>query len=153
MKFNFQFGNKPKTIWDYAFWSIVLFSLIGFLSTKFKVGQDVIWQWLDQIQRELVKKHLLPQDNIINDFTIKTPQFLNRRIKNDVDAAIRDYEASIPPKTPRMKNKDILTEIEKLKYTNNQRIIVKDAIYYECPNGVMGIRGAWVEKDPECIDK
>jgi hypothetical protein len=150
MKFNFQFGKKQRSVWDYAFWSIILFSLVTLLSSMFKVNERILWRLLDQIQRELIRLDLLPQDNIINDLTIRTPELLNNRIKNDVDDAIRAYEESLPPETPRMTNKTILESLRSPRFSETQRLVVKDAIYYECPEGVMGIRGAWVDKDPEC---
>jgi hypothetical protein len=150
MRFNFQFGKKQKSIWDYAFWSIVLFSLVGFLSVKLKISQDTIWRWIDQIQRELIRKNILPQDNPIQDNILNTPELLEGRIRGDVDAALRDYErweSSIPP---RMTNKTILDALRTPRFSDTQRLVIKDAIYYECPEGVMGIRGAWVDKDPNC---
>jgi hypothetical protein len=145
MKFDFQFGNKKRTIWDYAFWSIVLFSLIGFLSIKFGVDEKLLWRLIDQIQREFVKGN-----NPINDTVIKTPELLDIRVKGDVDSAIRRYWKSIPPETPRMTNKTILDGLKSPRFSDTQRLIVKDAIYYECPGEVMGIRGVWVDKDPNC---
>jgi len=54
-----------------------------------------------------------------------------------------------------MTNKNILKEIKKSKYTEFQKIIVEDAIYYEFPpdgskaqeslGGTMGIRALWVD--------
>jgi hypothetical protein len=145
MKFNFHFGRKQRTVWDYAFWSIILFSLVALLSSVFKVDEKFIWRLVDLIQREFIKK-----DNPINDLIINTPELLDNRIKGDVDAAIRDYERSLPPETPRMTNKTILEAIKSPRFSDTQRMVVKDAIYYECPEGVMGIRGVWVDKDPNC---
>lgn len=150
MRFNFHFGKKQRSIRDYAFWSIILFSLVALLSSILKVDEKVLWRFIDQIQRELIKLDILPQDNIINDLTIKTPELLDNRVKNDVDDAIRAYEQSLPPETPRMTNKTILEAIKSPRFSDTQRMVVKDGIYYECPEGVMGIRGAWVDKDPEC---
>lgn len=150
MNFNFQFGKKKKSIWDYAFWSIVLFSLVGVLSSVLKVNDKTIWMWIDQIQRELIRRNILPQDNPIQDNILNTPELLKERIKGDVDAALWDYErweSSIPP---RMTNKTILDDLRSPRFSDTQRLVVKDAIYYECPEGVMGIRGAWVDKDPKC---
>ena len=48
-------------------------------------------------------------------------------------------------------NQNILEEINKLKYTELQRKIVKDAVYYEFADGTMGIRGAWIAPDPREI--
>jgi hypothetical protein len=145
MKFNFHFGRKQRTVWDYAFWSIILFSLVALLSSVFKVDQKILWRLIDQIQREFVKK-----DNPINDIIINTSELLDNRVKGDVDAAIRAYEQSLPPETPRMTNKTILEAIKSPRFSDTQRMVVKDGIYYECPGGVMGIRGVWVDKDPNC---
>jgi hypothetical protein len=145
MKFNFHFGRKQRTVWDYAFWSIILFSLVSLLSSVFKVNEKTIWRLVDFIQREFIKK-----DNPINDLIINTPELLDNRIEGDVDAAIRAYEQSLPPETPRMTNKTILDAIKSPRFSDTQRMVVKDGIYYECPGGVMGIRAVWVDKDPNC---
>lgn len=150
MKFNFQFGKKQRTIWDYAFWSIVLFSLVALLASKLKISENTIWRWVDQIQRELVKLNLLPQDNPINKNIINTPELLDGRVKDDVDAAIRDYQSREVLDPPRMTNKTILKALESPRFSETQRLVVKDAIYYECPGGIMGIRAKWVDKDPDC---
>jgi hypothetical protein len=50
-----------------------------------------------------------------------------------------------------MRNQNILEEINKPKYDNLQKLIVKNAIYYEFADGTMGIRGAWVAPDPREI--
>jgi hypothetical protein len=81
---------------------------------------------------------------------IKDPEKLDRRIERDVDKAIREYERWESSAPPRMSNKVILKDLESPKFSDTQRLVVKDAIYYECPEGVMGIRGVWVDKDPEC---
>lgn len=150
MKFDFQFGNKSKTIWDYVFWSIVLFSLVALLSTVFKTNEKTIWMWIDQIQRELVRRNLLPQNNPINETVIKTPELLDERVKTDVDIALWRYRINEVSEPPRMTNKTILKALESPRFSKTQRLVVKDAIYYECPGGVMGIRGVWVDKDPNC---
>ena len=92
----------------------------------------------------------LPQDNILQEIETKTPELLDNRVKNDVDDAIWRYQHSLPPETPRMTNKTILDALESSRFSDTQRQIVRDAIYYECPEGVMGIRGVWVDSDPEC---
>ena len=150
MKFNFHFGKRQRTIWDYAFWSIVLFSLIGFLSTKFGIDEKILWRLVDEIQRELVRKNIIPQDNSINDTVINTPELLDGRVKSDVDAAIRNYQSKEVLDPPMMTNKTILKALETPRFSETQRLVVKDAIYYECPGGVMGIRAKWVDKDPNC---
>lgn len=82
MKFNF--GNKKPDIKQYAIIGLILSSVIAALSQCTKVSEDVIWDLLDEVQRRY-----FPQ-TIINDFIIKDPEKLNRRVERDVDKAIRD---------------------------------------------------------------
>lgn len=81
---NFNFGNKKTSIIKYAIVGVVLSSTIALLSQCTKINENIIWDLLDEIQRKY-----FPQ-TIINDFIIKDPKKLNRRIKRDVDEAIRD---------------------------------------------------------------
>jgi len=83
---NFKFGNKKSDIKQYAIIGIVLSSLIAALSQCTGVSQDGLWDLLDEIQRKY-----FPQ-TILNEFVIKDPAKLERRIKRDVDAAIAEYE-------------------------------------------------------------
>jgi len=148
VKLNFTFGKKKTSIKDYAIIGMVLFLLVGFLSNKFGISEKDVWKLIDIIQKELVKRGLI--DGKINDFIINTPELLDQRVERDVDSAIRAYERLEQREPPRMTNKTILKNLESPRFTDTQRIIVKDAIYYECPGGVMGIRGVWVDKDPNC---
>ena len=148
MKLNFTFGKKKTSIKDYAIIGMVLFLLVGFLSNKFGISEKDVCKLIDIIQKELVKRGLI--DGKINDFIINTPELLDQRVERDVDSAIRAYERLEQREPPRMTNKTILKNLESTRFTDTQRIIVKDAIYYECPGGVMGIRGVWVDKDPNC---
>ena len=84
--FNFNFGKKKPDIKQYAIIGIVLSSIIGLLSQCTGIKQDSIWDLLDEVQRRY-----FPQ-TILNDFVIKDPEKLDRRIKRDVDAAIAEYE-------------------------------------------------------------
>jgi len=84
--FNFNFGNKKPDIKQYAIIGIVLSSIIAVLSQCSGIKQDSIWDLLDEVQRRY-----FPQ-TIINDFVIKDPEKLDRRIRRDVDAAIAEYE-------------------------------------------------------------
>lgn len=133
---------------DYAFIGVVLFSLVAFLSSALKLNEKNIWLLIDTIQRELRKRGII--DDTINDYIIRSPELLDNRIKNDVDIAIRNYERYESSLPPRMTNKTILKGLESSRFSEGQRMIVKDAIYYECPGGIMGIRGVWVDKDPNC---
>jgi hypothetical protein len=84
--FNFNFGKKKPDIKQYAIIGIALSSIIGLLSQCTGIKQDSIWDLLDEVQRRY-----FPQ-TILNDFVIKDPEKLDRRIKRDVDAAIAEYE-------------------------------------------------------------
>jgi hypothetical protein len=84
--FNFNFGNKKPDIKQYAIIGIVLSSIIATLSQCTGVSQNNIWDLLDEVQRRY-----FPQ-TILNDFIIKDPEKLDRRVKRDVDAAIAEYE-------------------------------------------------------------
>ena len=84
--FNFNFGKKKPDIKQYAIIGIVLSSVIALLSQCTGIKQDSIWDLLDEVQRRY-----FPQ-TILNDFIIKDPEKLDRRIHRDVDAAIAEYE-------------------------------------------------------------
>ena len=84
MKFDFQFGNKKPTIKQYAIIGIVLSSIIATLSQCTGVSENGLWDLLDEIQRKY-----FPQ-TILNEFILKDPEKLDRRIIRDVDKAIRD---------------------------------------------------------------
>jgi len=82
----FKFGKQKPDIKQYAIIGIVLSSMIAVLSQCTGIKQDGIWDLLDEVQRRY-----FPQ-TILNDFVIKDPEKLDRRIKRDVDAAISEYE-------------------------------------------------------------
>ena len=82
----FKFGKQKPDIKQYAIIGIVLSSIIGLLSQCTGIKHDSIWDLLDEVQRRY-----FPQ-TILNDFVIKDPEKLDRRIKRDVDAAIAEYE-------------------------------------------------------------
>jgi len=82
----FKFGKQKPDIKQYAIIGIVLSSMIAVLSQCTGIKQDSIWDLLDEVQRRY-----FPQ-TILNDFVIKDPEKLDRRIKRDVDAAISEYE-------------------------------------------------------------
>lgn len=90
--FNFNFGNKKPDIKQYAIIGIVLTSIIAALSQCTKLPENTIWDLFDELQRRY-----FPQ-TILNDFIIKDPEKLNRRIKRDVDRAIDDYWKQIGEK-------------------------------------------------------
>jgi hypothetical protein len=82
---NFNFGKKKPDIKQYAIIGIVLSSIIAALSQCTGVSQDGLWDLLDEVQRKY-----FPQ-TILNEFIIKDPEKLDRRIKRDVDGAIDEY--------------------------------------------------------------
>ena len=86
MQFNFNFGNKKPDIKQYAIIGIILTSVIATLTQCTGIKETSLWDIFDEVQRRY-----FPQ-TILNDFVIKDPEKLDRRIKRDVDAAISEYE-------------------------------------------------------------
>lgn len=82
--FNFNFGNKKPDIKQYAIIGIILTSIIASLSQCTGIRETSLWDVFDEIQRKY-----LPQ-TILNEFIIKDPEKLNRRIGRDVDRAIQN---------------------------------------------------------------
>jgi len=83
---NFNFGKKKPDIKQYAIIGIVLSAIIGTLSQCTGVSENGLWDLLDEIQRKYFP------GTILNEFVIKDPEKLERRVKRDVDAAIAEYE-------------------------------------------------------------
>ena len=81
----FNFGKKKPDIKQYAIIGIILSSIIAALSQCTGVSEDGLWDLLDEIQRKY-----FPQ-TMLNEFILKDPEKLNRRITRDVDRAIDDY--------------------------------------------------------------
>ena len=143
MNFKFSFGKKSKTITQWVIITIVLTSLVSGLHKCTGISEVKLWDLIDEIQRELIKNKV-PVPDELNEYIIKTPERLNRRVIRDVNNAIENYERGEKRLyKPNMTNKEILKEIEKPKYSETQRQIIKDAVYYECPNGAMGIHAVW----------
>ena len=61
-------------------------SIIAVLSQCTGIKETSLWDIFDEVQRRY-----FPQ-TMLNDFVIKDPEKLDRRIKRDVDAAISEYE-------------------------------------------------------------
>jgi hypothetical protein len=78
----FKFGKQKPDIKQYAIIGIILSSLIAALSQCTGVSENGLWDLLDEIQRKY-----FPQ-TILNEFILKDPEKLDRRIKRDVDRAI-----------------------------------------------------------------
>jgi hypothetical protein len=155
MKFNFSFGKKKRGVIEWVKISIVLEGIVEFLSNWLKLDKKKLWELIDEIQRELLKRGWI--DDTVNDYVINTPELLDQRVKRDVDKAIEEYEKLEEPEPVNMKNEVILKEIEKDKYTETQKKIVKDAVYYEKEpdgssaqdllGGEMGIRASWYNEN------
>lgn len=151
MKFNFLFGKRKRSILDWAKIAIILETLIEFLSKWLKIDKKKLWNLVDEIQRELLKRGLI--DDAVNDYVTNTPDILEQRIERDVDNAIEEYERLEEPEPVNMKNETILKEIQKGEYSETEQNIVKDAIFYEKKSdgskaqdllgGEMGIRAPW----------
>jgi len=85
LPFMFNFGKKKPDIKQYAIIGIILSSIIAALSQCTGVSENGLWDLLDEIQRKY-----FPQ-TILNEFILKDPEKLNRRITRDVDRAVDDY--------------------------------------------------------------
>ena len=132
MKFNF--GKKKPDIKQYAIIGIVLSSIIAALSQCTGVSQNGLWDLLDEIQRKY-----FPQ-TILNEFILKDPEKLKRRITRDVDKAIRD----VTPEYDRIiQNADQKYQPKYLEGLNDETLCYTD----ECKALVPPMRkcASWVE--------
>lgn len=85
MKFNFSFGKKSKSIFQYAMIGISLSAIVYSISTCMRVPEIMIWDIIDQINHKHIKNDTL--DKII----IQDSNRLNRRIQRDLDRSLREY--------------------------------------------------------------
>jgi hypothetical protein len=84
--FNFNFGKKKPDKKQIILISLILSGIVATLSQCSGVSQSTLWDLLDEVQRTL-----FPQ-TIINDILLQDPGIVERRVKRDVDRAIREYE-------------------------------------------------------------
>ncbi len=84
--FNFNFGKKRPDRNQIILISILLSGIVATLSQCTGASQNRLLDLLDEVQRVL-----FPQ-TIINDILLQDPGVVDRRVKRDVDKAIRDYE-------------------------------------------------------------
>jgi len=133
---NFNFGKKKPDIKQYAIIGIVLSSIIATLSQCTHIKENTIWDLFDEVQRRY-----FPQ-TIINDFIIKDPEKLDRRVKRDVDAAIAEYE--------RLTGDDGKVRIPKPRYSEKPP---DSSVCYtkECQSlgGEMQLCAPWVDGCPK----
>ena len=96
--FNFNFGKKKPDKKQIILISVILSGIVATLSQCTGASQETLWDLLDEVQRTL-----FPQ-TIINDVLLQDPGVVDRRVKRDVDRAIRDYEdltrGTDPPRVP-----------------------------------------------------
>ena len=136
--------------------AVAIASLLAFLMVKCDISEKDVLKYYNEI-RKLIKWDL--PDSIIDEFDNqlinlinRDPELLRKKIKNEVDYAIINYEIEEQrSRMINMRNQNILEEINKPKYDKLQKLIVQNAIYYEFADGTMGIRGAWVAPDPREI--
>jgi hypothetical protein len=128
----FKFGKQKPDIKQYAIIGIVLSSIIAVLSQCTGIKQDSIWDLLDEVQRRY-----FPQ-TILNDFVIKDPEKLDRRVKRDVDVAIAEYE--------RLTGDDGKVRIPKPRYSEKP----PDGSYAQSVlGGEMRLCAPWVDDCPK----
>ncbi len=147
-EFSFKIKFTPKRSIIAVLVGALLVSL-----TQCGVSQQDLLKYYNEIRKyipwNLSNEILNEIDNQLNERINNDPELLKQKIQTEVDGAIRNYELQEEKnRVINMKNKNILEEINKDKYDKLQKLIVENAIYYEFPDGTMGIRGAWVAPDP-----
>ena len=148
-EFSFKVRLTPKR----SLIAILIASSLAFLTTKCGITKQDVLKYYNEL-RKLIKWDLPDSiiddvDNELNEQINNDSELLKQKIQIEVHGAIRNYELQEEKnRVINMKNKNILEEINKDKYDKLQKLIVENAIYYEFPDGTMGIRGAWVAPDP-----
>ena len=131
---NFNFGKKKPDIKQYAIVGIVLSSIMATLSQCTHIKENTIWDLLDEVQRRY-----FPQ-SIINDFIIKDPEKLDRRVHRDVDRAID----AVTPEYDR-----IISDYDrKYKQRYSEKPVDTSVCYTdECKalGGEMRIHASWID--------
>ena len=96
--FNFNFGKKKPDKKQIVLVSIALSVVIATLSQCSGAPQERLWDLLDEVQRVFFP------GTIINDVLLQDPNVIERRVRRDVDKAIREYEEltkdTEPPRVP-----------------------------------------------------
>ncbi len=83
---NFKIGNKRPDKKHIILISVILSGIVATLSQCTGAPQERLWDLLDEVQRTFFPK------TIINDVLIQNPGIIDRRVKRDVDKAIKEYE-------------------------------------------------------------
>jgi len=84
--FNFNFGKKKPDKKQIILISVILSGIVATLSQCTGAPQERLWDLLDEVQRVLFP------GTVINDVLLQDPGVVDRRVKRDVDKAIREYE-------------------------------------------------------------
>jgi len=96
--FHFNFGKKRPDKKQIILISVILSGIVATLSQCTGISSEHLWDLLDEAQRTF-----FPQSTI-NDVLLQDPGVVDRRVKRDVDKAIREYERltkdSEPPRVP-----------------------------------------------------
>ena len=85
MKFDFHFGKKETTTYEYAIIGIVL-DLLKAVLIYFGATELQFMELVDEINRKYVN------DTKLNDYIINSEVWLESRIERDLDDAIEDYK-------------------------------------------------------------
>jgi len=137
---NFNFRKKKPDIKQYAIVGIVLSTIIAALSQCTKIDEVNLWDLFDEIQRKY-----FPQ-TMLNEFIIKDPEKLNRRVERDVGAAIAEYErltgddGTVRIPSPRYSEKPVDTSV---CYTDECRAL----------GGEIRLCAPWVDNCPSDLVK
>jgi hypothetical protein len=132
--------------------AFVVASLVAAIVVKCQVERESLLETYIETRKHLPKGELPPHlrdiDDYFNGEINKRPKLLDKKIKSNVDGAMAEYERQERENyVPRMTNKTILAYASKLPCP--QRYVLESAIYYELPDGSMGIRGAWTNAHPD----
>lgn len=147
-----EFRILAKIPHRFAIIAFVVASLVAAIVVKCQIERESILETYLEIRKHLPKGKLPPHlrdiDDYFNGEINKRPKLLDKKIESNVDDAIEAYEQQERNGyKPRMANKTILEYARKLPCP--QRYVLESAIYYELPDGSMGIRGAWTNAHPD----
>jgi hypothetical protein len=132
----------------------VAISLLAVLAVKCQLERESVLETYLELRKQLPKgklpPHLRDLDDYFNREINRRPALLKKKIEGDVNDALAAYEAQEKAAyRPLMTNKNILNYAASLPFP--QRYVLESAIYYELPDGTMGIRGAWTKAHPDEI--
>ena len=82
----FKLGRPPTSVVKYAIVGALLSILVATISQCTKSSKDKVQRIIDIIQRRIAP------DSAINDYILKDPEWLDNRIKSDVDDALAIYK-------------------------------------------------------------